>query len=215
MDKEVMNKKRMLGLFFLLILCVNLAFATPREIIIIRHADKLRQAEQGPSLSPKGIVRSLAFAFYYLDKFGEPDYIFATHPRGSLGKNTSMRELQTVAPLANMLALQRPNYGFPILHPYKNADFEELANYILNKKNFDGKQILICWNHKKIPLLAKKLGVKEPLPHWPTDDFDSVYVLQYDRQGKLIHFEILNQQYPVAFDGTWKALYAGLQNGNR
>ena len=48
--------------------------AAPREIIIIRHADKLDQDETGPALSAQGVMRSLKFAFYFLDKFGEPDF---------------------------------------------------------------------------------------------------------------------------------------------
>lgn len=191
-------------LIFLLML-TNVAIATPKAIIIIRHGDKLDQPQPGPALSAKGQVRAVKFAFYYLEKFGEPDFVFAPNPNSFVGKNSSIRELQTVAPLINMLSRKHPETGFPILHPYENADFKKLASYVLKDKMFNDKTILICWSHKKIPQLAEKLGIKQSLPQWQAADYDSVYVIKYDNE-QVSEFTILNNQYPVNFNGNWKGL---------
>jgi hypothetical protein len=42
--------------------------------------------------------------------------------------------------------------------------------------------VLICWEHKAIPALAKQLGVKDP-PHFP-DVFDRLWVISFPRDGK-------------------------------
>ncbi len=41
-------------------------FSAPREIVLIRHADKWAQKDTGPFLSPKGQLRAERFAAYYL-----------------------------------------------------------------------------------------------------------------------------------------------------
>ena len=202
-----MKKTFGMMLFFILGIAVNTAFAVPKEVIIIRHGDKLLQPEPGPTLSPKGIVRSLAFAHYFINQFGEPDFIVATAPINEQGKDSSIRELQTIAPLANLVAAHHAKTDFPILHPYKSSEFSRLANYLLKDKKFAGKKILICWNHTVIPQLAETLGVSESLQVWPSDDFDTVYVLQYDSKGAVTQFKMLHNQYPVTFNGSWQELY--------
>lgn len=198
--------KALITLVFLIISMISTAWATPREIIIIRHGDKLEQAYPGPALSAKGQVRAVKFAGYYLKTFGQPDYVIAANPNNFLGKNSSIRELQTVAPLVNILSAKKPTTGFPILHPYENADYKKLAKFIMGDAMFNDKVILICWNHTKIPPLAEKLGVTTALNKWPANDFDSVYVLKYDDQGKVTHFTMMNNQYPVHFKGDWQSL---------
>ena len=103
-------------------------FATPREIVIIRHADKWEQKNTGPFLSPKGQLRAERFAAYYLKYFPKPDYIFATKAGDSTDpdESNSMRSLQTVAPLANQLAYQNPK-GFVVNSPYFNTQYTKLA----------------------------------------------------------------------------------------
>lgn len=203
-------KKKALVLILILInlFFIDVTLAFPKEIVVVRHGDRLKQKESGPTLTPKGIIRSMALAFYYLDKFGQPDFIFATNPSSmDSKKGTSIRELQTVAPLANMMAEKFPDQGFPIMHPYLDFEYEKLAKDVLNNANYNDKKILICWNHTQIPNLAKALGVSEPIKKWDRNDFDSVYVLKYNNEGKLTEFNILSNQYDVLTNPSWKDLY--------
>jgi hypothetical protein len=185
------------------------AFAFPNKIMIVRHGDKLMQTDPGPTLSPKGQSRAMALALYYLPKFGEPDFIFAADPVQAIGKNSSIRELQTIAPLANLMAAKHPDTGFPIMHPYGSSDYKKLANDFLHNKLYDGKNIIVCWNHTSIPQLANALGVKTALPKWSSTDYDTVYVLTFNSDG-LKQFSELHNQYPVSFDGSWQQINDGI-----
>lgn len=181
------------------------SWAVPSEIILVRHGDKLLQKKPGPTLSAKGEIRAIALAFYILDKFGEPDVLIASNVDSSSGDESSLRELETISPLANMLQARHPEKTIPIVHPY--ADNRAMAHLILKDKHFNGKHLIICWDHVKIPALAAKLGVKQKLSAWPHNDFDSVYIIKYGKEGKVTSFEILNNQYPVNFNGSWQELY--------
>ncbi|EKD69931.1 MAG: phosphoglycerate mutase [uncultured bacterium] len=196
---------------FLLLLITPFVFAYPKEIIIIRHADKLVQNEPGPTLSAKGELRAIKFAFYFLDKFGEPDYLIAANAVSETGKNSSQRELETLAPLANILAERHSEKDIPILHPYTSNHYPKLVKYIFGTAKFDEKKILICWHHAKIKKLVEELGVKSNIDDWPDDDFDTVYDIHFTKLGKIENFEILKNQYPIQFNGSWRDIYNKLE----
>lgn len=183
------------------------ALSTPREIVIIRHADKWNQKNYGPYLSPKGQVRAEKFVSYYLSHFHKPDFIFASKPGDAKHPNESdsLRPFQTVMPLANELTfLSKQN--FIIQTPYFQKQYLALANDLLHQKKYQDKQILIAWHHGKINFLTRDLGVTKKLAKWKGDNFDMVYVLKYDVDGKLTSFQILKNQYSVKNNVSWQAL---------
>jgi len=194
-----------------MIFMTTVVFSAPKEIIIIRHADKLIQPKPGPCLSPQGEIRSIQFAYYFLKKFGEPNYIFAKDATIHNGKLSSIRELQTVAPLANLLAEKHPNQGFPLLS-FPKSDYQKLAADLLTNSKFQGKTVLICWDHELIPLLAEKLGVIPRPKKWASHDFDTVYWITYDSKGNISSFKELNNQYPVVFNGSWETISQLVKN---
>lgn len=195
--------------FILLLIGLGMAApvsAVPKQVILIRHADKLDQEETGPALSAQGVMRSIKFAYYFLDKFGEPDFIISADAKKSSGKEIAIRSLQTVAPLANMLASKYPMQGYPILHPYASEDYEDLARFVLEDSQFNGKSVLICWSHKRINKLAYELGVEQEIESWPKYDYDTVYIIHYHTGGTIKSFEILRNQFPVNLKGSWAEL---------
>lgn len=198
----------------LIILLSANCFAIPKRIIIVRHGDKLPQELSGQALSVKGHVRAIALAFYILKKYGEPDYLIATDPSDKKEKNSSIRELETLAPLANMLQEKHPDFNVEISHPYESSDYSNLAKEILEKEKYNNKTVLICWSHGKIPDLAVKLGIRNRPNDWDDNDFDSVYELYYDESGEMKEFNILHQQYPISYSGSWEDLYK-MANQNR
>lgn len=190
------------------ILFTTACFSAPREVVIIRHADKWEQKNPGPFLSPKGQLRAEKFIAYYLSHFKKPDYIFASNPVVHAAKEYtgySYRPLQTVIPLANQLAFQNPN-GFPINAIYHDNQYARLAKLLLTNHAYQNKFILICWHHGLAGALAHALGVTQPLAKWRSGDFDQVYVLTYNHAGKLSAFHILKNQYPVNDNPTWMQL---------
>ena len=198
-------------IFFILNLILTTALAAPREIIIIRHADKLDQDESGPALSATGMVRSIKFAYYFLQKFGEPDFIFSAGDTKDGGKEIAIRSLQTVAPLANIMQERHPEADYPILHHYSNNRYDLLAYDLLHNAIYNNKLIIICWSHQRIAKLAEALGVRSNIPEWPRSEYDTVYVLQYTSSSNANLTE-LKQQFPIRQAYTWEALRQQFEN---
>ena len=58
------------------------------------------------------------------------------------------------------------------------------------------RTILVAWEHVNIQYLTADLGVsKDKIPDWQGSDYDSVYVLELDDQGKLMKFTAAAQNY--------------------
>ncbi|WP_058533854.1 hypothetical protein [Legionella saoudiensis] len=208
--------KKLLISVWLILFCQQ-AFCVPKKIVVIRHADKAVQTNRSQALSAQGLVRSIKFAYYFLNNFGEPDFFFAKSPNDEKGGEVSIRELQTIAPLANITAQFHPEEPFnshPINRKFTGAEYQKLANHILTHEKFNNKIIVICWNHKNLPDLAVALGATSKPADWSDDNFDSVYVFEYGRRGKLYSFTILDNQYPVE-KITWEKLHSYLQMSQR
>ena len=140
--KNFSKRLRLLSTLLWVLTCLNnaTAFAAPREIIIVRHAEKWPTKHHGPTLDPTGYMRAVRLAHYILDKFGEPDFLIATDPSNQNAHTKSIRELQTLAPLSSMLAKPgKPTTSSAILHPYKADQYKDLASLLLTDDRFSGK----------------------------------------------------------------------------
>ena len=174
-------------------------------IIIVRHGDKYRGKYHGKFLDPKGYVRAVRLLQWYKTKWGKaPDYIFATNPvlhgpGSTIWNKASFREIQTVAPLSNY-------YKMPVEHPVVETDVNGFVNILKNGEQYNGKTIFVCWDSYNIPLIVKQLGATGNVPQWPSDDFDSAYILTFTEEGKLGHIELLSNQYPVSSNVSWDSL---------
>ena len=196
----------MIKIFLGLLLSISISFvnATPLEIIIVRHADKLDQKLHGPALDPTGYERAVHLAFYILNTYGKPDYLVAANPNDAAGHVASMRELQTIAPLENMLEQQATSTTYNVLDPYAVPEYPKLAQYLLSDPRFNGKVVVVCWDHHTIPKLVNLLGVSVAQPVWPGQDFDSVYVLKFSSNDTVASYQLLHNQYPVKPIADWK-----------
>ena len=190
--------------------CSGDGYKGPRQIVLIRHADKLHQEHYGHCLSPKGQVRAETFAIYYMKRFGQPDFLFATKPV-SQKYEYSLREVQTLAPLANLLT-RLTQEGVMIYQPYPTEKFPQMARTLLRDKDYRGKDILVCWDHYNLPNFMKDLNVTDEVPPPSEDVFDTVYVMQYNPDRSIKKFEILKNQYPVSDPGSWENLACCGQN---
>ncbi len=180
--------KYALFLSILMSLAPNAEAFQPKEVIILRHAEKLIQKNNGSSLSAKGMARSTAIASFFKNHYqeyflGEPDIIVATDP-GPLSKNPAksytIRELQTVSPLSNMLAIEHPDKDYSIFHPLTSEQPEQMAKLLLTDPKFDGKIIVICWNNTNINTLTKALGVTQTLDPWLDSDYQKIYDIRFN-----------------------------------
>lgn len=174
--------------FILLAVLISPSFvldAKPAQVIIIRHGEK---PETGEHLSVKGKERAAALAPYFLNtpsvlKYGPPAAIYATEVTP---QNKSYRTQETVTPLAKALGLE-------IKTPFSDAQVTDLAKEVLSNSAYDGKMVLICWEHHNIPSLAYALGVRPEPPRWHGHVFDQVWLLNFEPDGQ-VSLEAFSQE---------------------
>lgn len=161
-----------LGILFSLL--TSCFFAEPAQVILIRHGEK----DGGHYLSALGLERANALAAFFQNNhkmltFGPPVAIFAAQPNP---KAPSHREIQTVMPLAQQLSLQ-------VQSPYDSTDVKDLAQLILSHENYNGKMVLVCWEHGIMDDLAAAFGVQPKPPKYPGDRFDLIYMITYGKNS--------------------------------
>jgi broad specificity phosphatase PhoE len=163
------------------------------KIIVIRHAEKpVHRGAQGvdangqpdtEALTPEGWQRAGALIRFFVPRdheppppLGRPKHLFAA--KADLkGDAHSKRPYQTIAPLAAHLKLAA---GID-----DSLRKDELKELIVKVTGMDGT-VLIAWEHKNIPPLAKLLVPETvTVPDWPEDRFDMVWV--FDRVGAHWH----------------------------
>lgn len=190
---EVMQKEtrgeNMKSLSWLLGIMAFLGFsdlvALPAQVIIVRHGEK---PPEGVSLSLKGHERAQAFVPFFkgdprVTKFGTPVAVFA---QGPIPEFRSLRSVETVTPLANSL-------GMSVRTQFSHLEYGDMAAAILNNPEFDGKMVLVSWEHHVIPNLARQLGAQTVPSIWPGDVFDRLWVINYNPDG-YTSFQNLPQQ---------------------
>jgi len=162
-----------LALAAALLSCAAAASAAPARIIVIRHGEK---PPSGDDLDAQGVCRADALATAFPAKFGAPAAIYAMNPNDADG---SMRPIETVTPLARAL-------GLTIDHDYTRKQFSQLVSDIMGNSAYDGKLVLICWEHKAIPDLVQAFaaggwneGAAVIPSKWSGSDFDSAWILNF------------------------------------
>jgi hypothetical protein len=170
--------------FLLFSFLANNIYSKPAQVILIRHGEK---PQVGEHLSLKGEERAAALAPYFMETkdlliFGHPVAIYATKING---QDKSQRTQETVTPLAKALNL-------PISADYIAKEYEKAATDILKNPAYEGKMVLVCWEHHRIPLFTQALGVSDSLPKWHGDVFDQLWIVNFLTDGKLT-FQIKQQ----------------------
>jgi hypothetical protein len=151
----------------------------PAQVILIRHAEK---PPEGDDLSLKGKERAAALVPYFL---GRPEVLqfkapVAVYAQGPKKEGSSRRPVETVKGLARALQLD-------VIDRYTHEEFPQMVEEILAKKEYEGRMVLICWEHKVLPDIARALGVKKPPAEWHGAVFDRTWVITFvpDRKPSL------------------------------
>ena len=141
----------------------------PLRVVIIRHGEK---PDSGFNLSCKGYNRSLALPGVIIPLFGVPTYTYV--PIIRIGKSTnSVRMYQTVVPFA-------VKFGLVINSRHTETDTAGIAVDILKKRG----TILIVWDSKNIPPIARNLGLRNKILKWDATDFDSIWIINFVKNKK-------------------------------
>ena len=169
---------RVILLLFLIV--VEAVMARPAQVILLRHAEKPEEVWD-PHLSPRGEERARALVSFFtntpaLTGNGLPVALFAARPKGHGGGG---RTGETLEPLAKQLNL-------PVQTPYYSTDYASLVKAIMNRGEYDGKTVVVCWVHTALPDLAKEFGVKSAPVRWKDEVFDRAWIIRFtDKKAKL------------------------------
>src|SRR5262249_11201157 len=158
------------------------------NILMVRHGEK-PDDDKDPGLAIPGQERAQAYIIYFQNfSMGthqiKLNYLFATKE-----STESNRPYLTILPLSQALKL-------PIDNKHSDKDYQKVANDILGNSKYDNSDVLICWHHGEILLLAEALGapVSSLPPKWPGDVFGWGLRLQFDSSGTLTVLPTLNEQ---------------------
>jgi hypothetical protein len=182
--------KLLLLLFFSLVSSVQI-FSTPACVVVIRHGEKPKDRD-AKHLSLAGEERARRLVDFLknnseLARIGAPQFLIATHTTEDGG---GLRTRETLVPLADALKV-------PVETPYESDHPKRLASMLLSEKMYDGKTVLICWTHERIPALIKALGIDPAPPEMGDDIYDLIYVIKYG-EDKGATLQILHQDMPSA-----------------
>jgi hypothetical protein len=139
-----------------------------QKVVIIRHGEK---PDKGDNLSCKGFNRSLALPAVLYAKYKIPGKIYVPS-MGNTKSASHLRMLETIIPFA-------VKYNIGINSKYDVDDVEDMATAILKTSGY----ALVVWEHDKIDNLVKALGADVKGMKWGNDDFDSIWIINF-QNGK-------------------------------
>lgn len=135
------------------------------KVVLIRHAEK---PIKGGNLTCQGFNRSLQLPALLKERFGIPSAIYI--PSIGMGDSTKhSRMFQTIIPFA-------VKYNLALISKWEENDSAQLAGEIRQHKK---GTVLIIWEHKRIPSIARALGIIDDTLRWPDDDYDSIWILTF------------------------------------
>jgi len=156
----------------------------PEVIYVIRHAEKplkpplsgvdYHGSQNEHSLLPRGWQRSGALAALFHPDFGpvraglRTPTVLVAPSWGHPGKTAAHRSYQTIQGLSEHL-------GLPITSEWARGEEKQLADSLVGSHS---GVVLICWEHKHIPVIASWLPVVSgtAIPRkWPGDRYDVIW----------------------------------------
>lgn len=179
------------ALIILALMGAGQAFAAPAQVILIRHAEK---PDAGAELSQQGFRRAEALAAFFqtnpaVTRYGEPAAIYAAAPKN---EDSSVRSIQTVTPLAKAI-------GIKVDASFTRGQTNKIVRAIMENPAYDGRMVLICWQHEKLVEIAQNLAAYNNSPAlnipqvWPSEAFDRAWILDL-KDGKVTAFKNLPQR---------------------
>ncbi len=147
------------------------ASAAPAEIIFLRHAEK---PPSGPTLNAKGYERANALPPLFASdprvlEFGKIVAIFSAAPAKA---GSSVRSVETMQPTGKVL-------GLTLHTAFTKDDLPQLVKAVMGDPAFDGKTVVVCWEHKKIPDILKAFGYATGPTRWDDAVFDRLWILNF------------------------------------
>ncbi len=159
---------------------------TPGMVVILRHGEK--PDPEGVNLSARGRERAQALVEVFkgradLNVNGKPVVIYAMGPGGD---DDSRRPVETMEPTSRIL-------GIPMVTRYTHLEYAQVAKEVFGNPAYEGKTVVVCWEHHVIPELAKAFGV-EKVPQWHGKVFDQFWLVTYPVPGREAQLKVVGEQ---------------------
>jgi hypothetical protein len=207
-------------------LAATAAEAQPSRVIILRHAEKLNAY----ALCDLGRERADALAKRYLGQ-GATHSLFAPGERPAAFMAVTLHPLETITPAAQ-------SWGLPVIDysvvPNKdededsteaeiNARTQEAARDLLSSHEYDGKIVVVAWEHKHIAsrklekdyrgqdvTFRQLLRLAQAPDSWPDTNYDYFWIVDYaPGDPSPIKFQTVKQTFDPPFDAIpapdWEA----------
>lgn len=153
------------------------------RVILLRHAEKAsadgrvravdtRGRPDPNELSVRGWQRAGALARLFAPGGGDlgvPAALFAGAPTAA---HPSRRSISTLAPLAERLGLATDSR-------FARGQEAEIARAAAERPGL----VLVAWDHRHLPALARAFGATDAPGGWPAACFDRFWILQRDGLG--------------------------------
>jgi hypothetical protein len=202
------------------------AEAQPSRVIILRHAEKLNAY----ALCDLGRERADALAKQFLGQGAMPS-LFAPGERPAGFMAVTLHPLETITPAAQ-------TWGLPVIDysvvPNKdedddaaeveiNARTQEAARDLMSKREFDGKIVVIAWEHKHIAsrklekdyrgqdvTFRQLLRLGQAPESWPDTNYDYFWIVDYaPGNPNPVKFQAVKQTFTSPFNAIpapdWEA----------
>jgi hypothetical protein len=217
---------RAISVFSLLIglfLGLAAASAQPRQIIILRHGEKT----DGRDLCPTGFLRAKALAEIYLGKGAQKSLFGADQPAAFFTITGHTKE--TIEPAAESWGLKplppsTDKSKFSDKETLENQETQDAARDVLENRNFDGKIVVMTWEHKHIankdldstyqdpPVTLRRLlnldhyakrHPDEKIPEtWSGENYDFFWIVDYadSKRSEPSKVTIVKQTFPAPYE---------------
>ncbi len=161
------------------------AEAIPRQVILLRHGDKVASGDGNYNLSASGFLRSINLGRLIPACFGAPTQIRTFFFNPVTSKNA--RSYQSAVPLGVATGV-----NISIAQASQEDSFRD-GQDILSQPAYQDGNVVLFWEHRRMPELARGLGWPSMPPIGPME-FDQIFVLRYGKPGTPPLVESLSQR---------------------
>jgi hypothetical protein len=195
------------------------ALALPKTVIILRHGEKASVT----TLCKIGIDRSLALAAQYLGQ-GARDSLFSSGERPAAFVAISLDTVQSASPAAATWEMPLTVFSAVPLPgvdplPQLNLRTQQAAGAVMDDARYDGKTVVMVWNHRHIADKAMELKfpdqkvtlrqllhldkLSEVPDTWPDRTYDHFWIVEFGTGGSRVpvSFRMVRQQFAAPYAG--------------
>ncbi len=212
------------------------AVAAPRRVILLRHGEKANPFE----MSPTGDLRAQALAHQFLGA-GASQSLFGLKEKPVAFLSTTLHTIELITPAAATWNLPTVAYSsVPSSAVVQdevlvlNKRTQEAAYDLFNNSKWDGRTVVICWEHDHLAsetleqqfpgelVTWRQLLHLDKLPEsyrslvpasWDSDNYDYFWIVTF-RGARPISFESKLQAFEAPYESLPQNLWGYPEQGN-